>query len=156
MCFRTRRLWWLQKWWGVGRWPRSSVSLVAVHTNSVESWNLVGAVEWCLLLHLISSSSGCGPRIALCLLKYPPWFQLQRPIRRLLYSRELTHSSVGNWCKWFHLMAADCLASSGLLCGESLVKVSEENNPGNQGGVFNTQVLLLLLLNSWDAVRKVR
>lgn len=132
MCFRTWLFWWLQKWWGVGKWPGSSAPLVATHTHSVESWNLIGAVEWCLLLHLISSSSGHGPRIALCLLKHPPSFQL----RRLLYSRELTHSPVGNWYKWFHLMAADCLASSGLPCGESLGKVLEENNPGNQGDVL--------------------
>lgn len=37
-----------------------------------------------------------------------------------LDSRELTHPPVGTGAKSSHLMAANCLASSGKLCGESV------------------------------------
>lgn len=106
---RTWLFWWLQKRWGVEGWPGSTAPLVSTHTHSVESWNPIGAMEWCLLLHLILGGPGCGPRIALCLLKYAPWLQRHQQ-GGYFGNRELTHFPIGTGAKWFHLIAADCLA----------------------------------------------
>lgn len=61
--------------------PGVTVPLVATHTHSVESWSMKW--ERCLLIHLILGGPGWQPRVALCLLKHPPWFRLPRPTRRL-------------------------------------------------------------------------